>query len=102
MIRDPRRLYRRLLRLAPAPLRARHAGHMEEASYSYDAIGRLEPGGTVEQAEQDLLRGPGRGLGPAPLVFGAAAAILCAGALAANWIPVRRATRTDPVTSLRL
>jgi predicted permease len=37
-----------------------------------------------------------------PTVLGASSAILVAAALAANWLPARRASRADPVQSLRV
>jgi putative ABC transport system permease protein len=42
------------------------------------------------------------GVGPTdPLTFAAAAAVLLVAALAASWIPARRATHVDPVIALR-
>jgi ABC-type antimicrobial peptide transport system permease subunit len=42
------------------------------------------------------------GLGPAdPAAFGAASALVCIVAVAASWIPARKAARVDPVTALR-
>jgi len=36
-----------------------------------------------------------------PGVFGVAAALLCAAAVAAAWLAARRASRVDPMTALR-
>ena len=42
------------------------------------------------------------GVGPSdPLTFGAVAAMLVVTAIAASWIPARRAARIDPVETLR-
>jgi ABC-type antimicrobial peptide transport system permease subunit len=42
------------------------------------------------------------GVDPAdPLVYGMVALLLLATALAATWLPARRAARVDPMTSLR-
>lgn len=49
-----------------------------------------------------LLRGLLYGIAPTdPLAFGAAALLLVAAAVAASWIPARRASRVDPMVALR-
>ena len=50
-----------------------------------------------------LLRGLLHGLSPTdPVTFAAIALILTSVALAASYIPARRATRTDPIEALRV
>jgi predicted permease len=63
----------------------------------------LVVGFLIALAVTRLLRGLLHGLSPTdPVTFGGIALILTAVALAASYIPARRATRTDPIEALRV
>ena len=89
------------IRLALGAPPARVFGMIAGRALKLAGIGILA-GGIACVALRSVLAAAVFGIGPNdPATMGAAIAVLLAAALAAAWIPARRATRVDPMTALR-